>query len=77
MHIVFYRQTGDLFRSGEHRAEIDIETEIGIGAGDHLRAAIVAVLTHLGDQNTRAASIFREELFGLRNNGIELVGGFV
>ena len=77
MHIVFYRQTGDLFWCGEHRTEIDIEAEIGVGAGDHFRAAIVTILAHLGDQDPRSATIFREELFGLRNDGVELIGGFV
>ena len=77
MYIVFYRQTGNFLRSGEHRTEVDIEAEIGVGAGDHFSAAIVAILTHLGDQNARSAAIFREELFGLRNDGVELIGGFV
>jgi hypothetical protein len=34
----------------EQRPDIDVEAEIGEGRGDHLLAAVVAVLAHLGDR---------------------------
>ncbi|STI88260.1 Uncharacterised protein [Escherichia coli] len=62
----FYGQAGDLFRCREHRGLIYVETEIGIGAGDHFRAAIVSILAHLSDQNARATTIVGKELLRLR-----------
>ncbi len=44
-------------RGGEERADIDIEAEIGEGRGDHLLAAVVTVLAHLGDEDAGAAPI--------------------
>ena len=41
----------------EERADIDVEAEIGEGGGDHLLAAVVAVLAHLGDEDARAAAV--------------------
>lgn len=77
MNVIFHRQAGDLVRSREHRAEIDIETEIGIGAGDHFCSAIVAVLAHLGDQDARTAAGVSEKLLSLRNNGVKLTGRLI
>ena len=77
MHVVLHGEAGDLFWRGKHRAQVNVEAKIGIGAGDHFGPAIVTVLTHFGDQNARAAAAFREEFFGLRNNSVELAGGFV
>ena len=77
MHVVFYRQTSNLFRRGKHRAQVNVEAEIGIGAGDHLGAAIVAILAHFGDQNARAAAVIHQEPFGLRNDGVKFAGGCV
>ncbi|MNI67607.1 hypothetical protein D3C73_1232490 [compost metagenome] len=36
----------------------------------------MTVLTHLSDQNARAAAVIGEKFFSLRNNGVKLVGGF-
>ncbi len=38
----------------EQRADIDIESQVGEGGGNHFRAAIMAILSHLGDQDARA-----------------------
>ena len=38
-------------------ADIDVEAEIGEGGGDHLLAAVMAVLADLGDQQARAAAL--------------------
>ena len=41
----------------EQRADVDVEAEIGEGRGDHLLAAVVAVLADLGDQDARPAAV--------------------
>ena len=41
----------------EQRPDVDVEAEIGEGRGDHLLAAVVAVLAHLGDQDARPAPV--------------------
>ena len=47
---------------GEERADIDVEAEIGEGRGDHLLAAVVPVLAHLGDENARSPAVVVLEL---------------
>ena len=47
---------------GEQRADVDVEAEVGEGGGDHLLAAVVAVLAHLGDQDARPAAVGLGEL---------------
>ena len=44
-------------RRREQRADVDVEAEIGEGRGDHLLAAVVAVLAHLGDEDARPAPV--------------------
>ncbi len=56
MHVVFDRLPRGLGRRGEQRPDIDVEAEIGEGRGDHLLAAVVAVLADLGDQDARPAA---------------------
>ncbi len=41
----------------EQRADVDVEAEVGERGGDHLLAAVVAVLAHLGDQDARPAAL--------------------
>ena len=43
----------------EQRADVDVEAEVGERGGDHLGAAVVAVLAHLGDQHARPAALAR------------------
>jgi hypothetical protein len=50
--IIINGLAGRLFGSLEQRADINIETQIREGRGDDLLAAVVAVLTELGDQDT-------------------------
>ena len=45
----------------EQRPDIDVEAEVGERGGDHLLAAVVAVLAHLGDQDARAPALGRGE----------------
>ena len=40
----------------EQRPDVDVEAEIGERRGDHLLAAVVAVLADLGDQDARPAA---------------------
>ena len=44
---------GDLLGRLEQRADVDVEAEVGERRGDHLLAAVVAVLAHLGDEDAR------------------------
>lgn len=68
--IVFDGLTGAFLGGLEEGSDIDIKAEIGKSGGDHLLAAIMAVLSHLGDQDTRSSS------FGLGEAIGELAGGF-
>ena len=56
MHVVLHRLARGFGGGGKQRADIDVEAEIGKGRGDHLLAAVVAVLADLGDQDARAAA---------------------
>ena len=49
---------------GEQRAHVDVEAHVGEGGDDHLLAAVVAVLAHLGDQDARAPALGLLELLG-------------
>src|SRR3954452_21648839 len=51
------RLPGDLLRRLEQRAHVDVEAEVGERGGDHLLAAVVAVLTHLGDEDPRPPAL--------------------
>ena len=66
MHVVLDGLARALLRRLEQRADVDVEAEIGEGGGDHLLAAVVAVLAHLGDQDARAAAV---GFFGLLMRG--------
>ena len=56
MHVILDRLAGRFCGRREQRADIDVETEIGKGRGNHFLAAVVAVLSDLGDQQARAAA---------------------
>ena len=57
MHVVLHRLAGSFLGRLEQGADIHVEAEIGEGRCDHLLAAVVAVLAHLGDQDARAAPV--------------------
>ena len=57
VHVVLDRLARRLGGRREERADIHVEAEIREGRRDHLLAAVVAVLSHLGDQDARAASV--------------------
>ena len=54
--VVFHGLFGDLARGLEEGADVDVEAQVGEGGGDDLGAAIVSVLTDLGDHHARSAS---------------------
>ena len=58
MDVVLHGLLGGLFGSLEQGTHIDVETDVGIAGGDHLGAAVVTVLTHLGNHDTRATALF-------------------
>ena len=69
MDVGLDRLASDLTGGLEERADIDIESEIGKGGGDHLLAAVVAVLPHLRDENSRTASVRIGERVDLGSDG--------
>ena len=62
VHVVVGGLPGDLVRRGEQRADVDVEADVGERRGDHLLTAVVPVLTHLGDQDARPATVGLGEL---------------
>jgi methylmalonyl-CoA mutase cobalamin-binding domain/chain len=65
VHVVFHRLAGGFLGRREQRPDVDVEAEIGESRGDHLLAAVVAVLADFGDEQTRGAALrlgeFRDE----------------
>ena len=57
VHVVLDRLARRLVGRREQRADVDVEAEVGERRGDHLLAAVVAVLAHLGDEDARAAAV--------------------
>ena len=61
VHVVLDGVPRHLLRRLEQRADVHVEAEVGERGGDDLRAAVVAVLAHLGDQDPeRPALLLRE-----------------
>ena len=57
VHVVLHRLAGGLGGGREQGADVHVEAEVGEGRGDHLLAAVVAVLAHLGDQDARSPAV--------------------
>ena len=57
VHVVLDRLARDLLGRLEERADVDVEAEVGERGGDHLGAAVVAVLADLGDQHARPPAV--------------------
>ena len=53
VHVVLDRLARGFGRRLEQRADVDVEAEVGERGGDHLGAAVVAVLAELGDEDAR------------------------
>ena len=57
VHVVLDRLARRLLGGLEERADVDVEAEVRERRGDHLLAAVVAVLAHLGHQDPGAAPV--------------------
>ena len=69
VHVVLDGLLGGLLGGLEQRTHIDVEADVGITRGYHLGAAVMAVLTHLGDHDTRLTAFFLGE-FGAQLLGV-------
>src|SRR5207237_325426 len=58
-----------LRRGLEERADVDVEAEVGKRGGDHLGAAVVAVLADLGDQDAGPPPMLDGELLHVLAEG--------
>src|SRR3546814_7366249 len=75
--VVFARLAGGFLRGLEQRADVDVEADVGEGGGDHLGAAIVAVLAQLHHQHARAAALLALESLDLALDAAEALVAFV
>ncbi len=57
VHVGLDGLAGDLGGRLEQRADVDVEAEVGERGGDHLLAAVVTVLAHLGDEDARPTAL--------------------
>ena len=64
------RTTGGYLKQG---SDVDVVAQIGEAGGDHLGAAVVAVLAHLGDQDARPSALHRHKLVNLSADHVELL----
>src|SRR4051794_18831803 len=55
--VVLDRLASGLGRGREERPDVDVEAEVRERRGDHLLAAVMAVLAHLGDEDARAPAV--------------------
>ena len=62
MHVVLDRVARRFLGRLEQRADVDVEAEVGERGGDHLGAAVVAVLAELRDEHARPAAFVRGEV---------------
>jgi hypothetical protein len=64
MHVVLSRHPGSFLRLLEQGADIDVESKVGIRSGDYFGAAVVSVLSHLGDEDAGATPVTAGKLVG-------------
>ena len=57
MHVCVDGLLGNLFGRREQRADVNIESHVSERRYDDLLTAVVAVLPHLGDQDTRTTPL--------------------
>ena len=62
--VVLHSLTGALGGRLEEGTHVDVETAVGIAGGDDLGATVMAVLTHLGNHDTRTTALLLGKLFG-------------
>ena len=63
VHIILHGLAGSLGRSLEEGTHVDVETAVGISGGNHLGAAVVAVLAHFGNHDSGLAAFAAGEVF--------------
>ena len=73
MHVVLDGHARDFLGCREQRSDVDIETEIGERRRDHLLAAVVAVLAHLGDEDAGTAAFVALELGAHRDHAARIL----
>ena len=71
MHVVLDGLAGGFGGCREEGADVDVEAEIRERRGDHLLAAIVAVLADLGDQDARPPALVGFELRDLLEHALD------
>ena len=77
IYVVFDGPTvGGLLRSLEQRTHIDVEADVGVTRGNYLGAAVVAVLTELGDHDARLTALFLGELGAQLLGALQTVSSF-
>ena len=69
VNVVFDRGLRGLLRRLEERSDVDVEAEISKRSRNHLLAAIMTVLSHLGDEDARPAAFARKEGLGACAHG--------
>ena len=62
MHVVVHCVLSGLLRCLEQRPDVNVVAHVGKRCGDDFRAAVVAVLPHLGDHDARTAAFLLREL---------------
>ena len=72
VHVVVDGLAGDLVGGGEQGPHVDVEADVGEGRRDHLLAAVVAVLSHLGDQDARPSAVGLGELLDQFRCGMDV-----
>src|SRR5690242_11745698 len=66
MHAAFDGLFCDFLGRGEERPDLDIKANVAKRARDNLLSAVVAVLSHLGDENFRTLAFsFFERMYAL------------
>ena len=64
VHVVVHSLLRCLLRGLEKGTDVHVEAHIGVSGRDHLGAAVVAVLAHLGDHDAGPAALALLELIG-------------
>ena len=64
MNVIFNRLACTLFWSLEQRSDIDVKPKIGIRSSNYFSSAVMAILTQLGNHDSRTTS----KVFGKVSN---------
>lgn len=69
VHVVVNSLSSHFLGSREESSNIDIVTKVGKSTGNHLSSSVVAVLAHLGNEDSGVAAVLLGEIF----DGLERV----